>query len=104
MVRSLKRNNEAFAALGVNLTTAAMFQSAIEENLMAGPDQTALQGQNSPGRAEIIPKKLVSAEDVRRAQAEGITVLTLSAAHTIITPLAREVAEELGIRFELQLK
>jgi len=41
---------------------------------------------------------------VRKAKDANITTMILPARGTMITPLAKDVAEELGICFKLQLK
>lgn len=104
LVKSLQIKIKEFEAMGVTVTSSASFQSAIEDRLIAQPWQTARQIYAGMPGAEGAPKALVSAEDVRKVKADQKTTLYFQSPNTIITPLAREVAEELGISLKLQLK
>jgi len=101
----LQQNLEKLEQMGVILTSSEQFRSVIEETLIPKFQRSFDQNKADyhPG-TEVAQNRLVSADDVRKAKDANITTMILPARGTMITPLAKDVAEELGICFKLQLK
>jgi hypothetical protein len=96
--KALRTNLETMKGLGVLVTPASEVEKAFREMLLPCIEAT----DNKPGDAPVAGGgMLISAEDIKKAKDQEEDTLILPR-RTIITPLARDLAEKLGISLEFR--